>query len=183
VRILSIDPGETTGWAVWENGELVNQGQDDHTDFLDTLESLLQAVHEGQGPDLDLLVVEEYRLRQSASKAMVGNTFLTCEIIGVIGWLARKFTVGVAYQTPAQKDWWDNDKLKRAGLYARGLDHSRDAVRHGLYFWYLGQGKDVPKKRSLEEVLGLVGVASGDSGAGEAPGQEAGVEPDRSAQG
>jgi len=32
------------------------------------------------------------------------------------------------------KQWWTDEKLKRFGIYPKGLKHGRDALRHLLYY-------------------------------------------------
>lgn len=132
MRVMSIDPGGTVGWADWADGRLIEQDQDEPVAFLNMLEGTIA--------NYDHLVIEEYRLRQSSAKAMIGDTFETSQVIGAIMWMARKQGVEVTTQSPAFKTFWDNDKLKHLGLYVRGKDHSRDAVRHGLYWWFNGKG-------------------------------------------
>lgn len=145
VVVASIDPGETVGWAIWQDGIMLKQGQDPFIQFLDNFEGAIG--------ELDHIVLEEYRLRESSSKAMIGDEFITSQVIGVIKWFARKNNVKVHLQSPAQKDWWTNEKLKLTGYYVRGQQHSRDAIRHGLYWWYIGGGKEYCPL-GIEELFG-----------------------------
>lgn len=149
MRAISIDPGETVGWAVWhEEGQLFDQGEYEWEDFLVHLEKMLEK------DAIDHIIMEDYRLRKSASKAMINNQFLTVQVIGVIKWFSRKYDIPLTLQLPAQaKQFWDNDKLKMIDVYERGQRHSRDAVRHGLYFFYNGGGKDLIDN-SLKDLLG-----------------------------
>lgn len=147
MTVISVDPGETVGWALWVDGELLDQGEYEWEEFLERLEELLQS------GKVEVVVMEDYRLREKASKAMINSRFLTVQVIGVVKWLAKKHDVPVYLQLPAlAKQFWDNDKLKKIGYYEKGIRHSRDAVRHGLYFFYNGEGQQFANK-SLAELL------------------------------
>lgn len=132
MKYISIDPGETVGYSIWEEDKRLAQGEKDALDFLTMLEGIIE--------EIDLIIYEEYALRRSSAKAMIGNEFVTPQVIGVIKWIAYKGRVKTVKQTPAQKEFFTNDKLKKLGLYDRGQRHSRDSVRHALYYQFFTSG-------------------------------------------
>lgn len=134
MKYISIDPGSTVGFCIWEGLERVDFGEKEPLEFLDRLEVLLELGH------LDLVIFEGYALSGAKAKAMTGNKFETVQIIGVIKWLCYKNEVKWIEQTPAQKEFVDNERLKNLGLYDKGMQHCRDATRHGVY-WQLFTGK------------------------------------------
>lgn len=124
---ISVDPGEVCGFSVWKNCELIEQGEKPGQEFLVWLEGL---------KGIDMILYEGYALRGSASKAMINNEFYTIQVIGVVRWLAWKKGWKVVKQMPAMKEFFDNDRLKELGVYSRGFRHSRDSVRHALYWQF-----------------------------------------------
>lgn len=125
---LSCDPGETTGWSIWEDMERLEQGELDMIGFMTMIE---ERAHEW-----DMIIYESYALRRSSAKAMIGSEFETPQVIGVIKWVAHKNHLKVVKQSPSLKSFFDNDRLKQLDLYDRGQRHSRDSVRHALYWQY-----------------------------------------------
>ena len=132
MRYISIDPGETVGYSVWNGTERVEQGELGITEFLHKLEEKVG--------ELDLIIYESYALRRSSAKAMIGNEFETPQVIGVIKWIAYKAGIPTVKQSPAQKKFFGDDRLKKLGLYDRGQRHSRDSVRHALYRQFFTAG-------------------------------------------
>lgn len=128
MRYISIDPGETIGYSVWNGTERVEQGELGITEFLHKLEEKVG--------ELDLIIYESYALRRSSAKAMIGNEFETPQVIGIIKWIAYKAGIPTVKQSPAQKKFFGDDRLKKLGLYDRGQRHSRDSVRHALYWQF-----------------------------------------------
>lgn len=128
MKYISIDPGETVGYSIWEDSKRLTQGEKKTIDFLIMLEDIID--------ELDLIIYEGYALRRSSAKAMINNEFITSQVIGVIKWLAYKAKVETVKQSPAQKEFFTNNRLKKLGLYDRGQQHARDSVRHALYYQF-----------------------------------------------
>jgi len=141
MKWISIDPGETNGWSYWDGNERLDKGQDTSLELFERVE---RYIDEG----MEFLLYENYVLRQSSAKAMVGNKFLTSQNIGVLKWLAHKHGLKIATQMPAQKEFFDNDKLKHLGLYDKGLIHCRDSVRHALYYQFF-----TARTRNMKELI------------------------------
>lgn len=128
------DPGETTGWAMFEKGECI-----------------CGAFPNWQGVD-DILInsnpseilVEEFRLYGFKAHMMINSTFIPCEVIGVIKYLAEFYQIPVT-TAPASL----RNSVKQL-IYREDFTspHARDAVKHGLA--YLGRrGRLTPEYRAL----------------------------------
>ena len=136
VKILSLDPGGTTGWAVWNGEYLVpgpkgfNSGQiGPHEHHLDLYNFLcFEQTH-------DFVVVcesFEYRNEQRVNVELISR-----EYIGV----AKLFTAErqrgkkLILQTAGKvKPFWSDDKLRKLGLWSVGRKHANDAMRHLLHY-------------------------------------------------
>src|SRR5258708_7544214 len=105
--LLALDPGHTTGYAVLDyDGNIKEAGQFSHMTRLDHVLMLFQP---------RVTVIESFRLRLVA--AVVGSTIPTVENIGVAKYLCGQRGSLVVWQTPSQKAFFSNDRLKRLGVY------------------------------------------------------------------
>jgi hypothetical protein len=129
-RLISIDPGGTNGYAIWEEGAYLED-----SGALDAKE-LFELV---KNTKFHVMVIEEYRLYQSKAKTMIGNKFHTVQVIGVLKYLADESNIEVIEYPASYKKFWDNEKLKDLDLYT-GVIHTRDAIRHGLHYFQFGEG-------------------------------------------
>jgi len=141
MKWISIDPGETCGWSYWEDTEQLDKGQDNPIELFERIERYIDW-------GMEFILYENYVLRQSSAKSMVGNKFLVVQAIGVIKWMAHKHGVDIDTQMPAQKEFFSNDKLKHLGLYDKNLQHCRDSVRHALYYQFF-----TAKTRKMKELV------------------------------
>ncbi len=129
-RVVGIDPGGTTGLCRFEGKHLEVCEQFDLFELGDWLSTEL-------APE-DILVVEAYKLRASSAKTMIGNTFPAPEAIGLIKYWAHTKGKGIHWQSPAQKEYFSNERLQLLGLYQRGMPHANDSIRHALYYQSFG---------------------------------------------
>lgn len=142
-RLLCLDPGFTTGVAVFENGELSSWEQVttivQHTNGTTIkwadLVSLLIRVQP------TLVVCENYRIYEHKLDQHSNSSVDTLRLIGGIdllcsqGWDAFAPPVPIVYQMATQaKGFCTDDKLKEWGYWQKGMRHSRDAIRHGCYY-------------------------------------------------
>jgi hypothetical protein len=152
MRILSLDPGGTTGYSWCE---------------LDGDKSKKFEVHGGQlGPskhhlplwqllmnrrakwNWDVVVCETFSYRMVALEDEGGGTsyspninLISKEYIGVVE-LWAKSSVGsqalIVWQQPSEavgkKPFWHDDRLKLVGLHNKGERHRNDATRHLLHY-------------------------------------------------
>lgn len=150
---LTLDPGETTGWALWEGIELHSCGQwptPSPEDLADAVHALA-AVHY-----LARLLYEEYRVRGNKYKEHVGSEVVTIQHIGAIKVVASELSVPLFKQSAGMaKGFATDSKLRRWGLYQVGLRHANDAIRHGCYWILFASGKSDPRRRQVHAVGGL----------------------------
>ena len=126
---LALDPGETNGWSLWEDERRIDAGQDDWERLIGRLDRLSKN-------GLRLIVYERYALRSSAAKSMIGSEFETVQVIGAVKLMGYQLGIKLVGQMPAQKEFFDNERLKKLDLYDVGKQHTRDSVRHALYYQY-----------------------------------------------
>lgn len=158
MKWLTVDPGDTTGWATWrdKDPEPLEVGQDPNWDFVDTLaDGLAVGTHgdfqvgmcggdycveeDPSGPfaGVELIVVEDFLLYpwELRDGSMDWDAVETARVIGGILALARTANVRVVFQGA------DIKELAEAGgaedLFVRPLHpnrHANDAIRHGVYY-------------------------------------------------
>lgn len=126
--VVAVDPGGTTGFALWSPPIGLSMRElspaDKAVDWLADVASQLQGAH---------FVVERYIITPATAKMSQQHDAL--EIIGAIKFLCRKYGHTLTMQTPAEAKAFSTDaKLKNVGWYQPGLPHARDASRHALLF-------------------------------------------------
>jgi hypothetical protein len=131
MNVIALDPGVTTGLA-WQTEDCVAfaELQQEH---------VLQFVWERlRDPEhrIDAVVCESFTITvQTAKKSQDG--LVSIEIIGALRWMCALHGVRFQLQSPAvAKNFVDDAKLKRVGIYPTGLDHAKDAARHLVLFLY-----------------------------------------------
>lgn len=137
VRILGVDPGGTTGLALFDvddnsTPQLVWQKQitgglkgflDFHWDEL-------------EDTDIDLIVCESFNLREGLHGVDLTPTY-------IIGALEALYPVmPIVYQEPKLKPLCDDNRLKKMGYYVPARGHAMDAVRHVII--YLRNNRHMP---------------------------------------
>ena len=129
-RILAIDPGGSTGWALFEGTKPTKFG----TVYQDKFHDWLAAVVETFQPDD--IVVEDYLIRPEqlvGQKAHLWSSVQTVRFIGAIQFYGHQQKIPVTLQQPSIK-------TAAAGLTGlpytpkkKGMHHI-DAMLHGAYF-------------------------------------------------
>ena len=134
-RLLCLDPGETTGWCVFTKGELTHWGQaltmNKQTQMIDwdKVHGLIETIEPTQ------IVCEDYRVYSHKLDRHAFSKVPTLRIIGGFEYGAWLSGIPIHYQMAFQAKGFVTDaKLKEWGLWQDGLRHSRDAIRHGIYF-------------------------------------------------
>lgn len=139
LKILSLDPGGTTGVALTEYSdesvELIWQKQ-----IQGSLQGFLN-FHWDQMlfTEFDLIVCESFTLREGVHGADLSPVY----IIGALEALYP--TTPIIYQEPKLKPLCDDTRLKKMGLYTPARGHAMDAVRHAII--YLRNKKHIPTLR------------------------------------
>lgn len=131
-RLLSLDPGETTGFAHFAGPLFVHANQISTSSQQLALGELTTLLEEYKPT---LVVIEDYRVYANRTAQHAGSSLSTPRLIGMIETLLLQRDIPF-HKQPAgvAKQFVTDDKLKAWGLYSRGLKHARDAIRHGLYF-------------------------------------------------
>lgn len=137
MKILSLDPGGTTGYAIStvapdmpidiERSGQIKNGLKGFLDFhWDVLEDI----------EFDAIICENFELREGIYGADLSPVY-------IIGALEALYPITpILYQAPYQKPLVDDDRLKKLYLYEPGKPHRNDAVRHAVI--YLRNQKHIP---------------------------------------
>ncbi len=127
-RILSLDPGGTTGVASLyytpDQLKLVSVSQ-----VPGGLDGFLEWARPEMLNSYDIIVCEDFTLRPGIHGADLTPTY----IIGALTALTRNGT-GIVLQAPSQKSLCDDDRLKVMRMHTPGQPHGNDAVRHGIIY-------------------------------------------------
>ena len=132
MRIACIDPGGTTGIAVFvvEPGDVRLEGTL-ATKSYSTIFHFLSALIKGE---LDHIVCEQFRLLPSHAADLSYSTFPSSEVIGILKLLNELLEIPLTFQNPGDRSFFDDiSKLKALGYYDSNV-HVRDAIMHGLTF-------------------------------------------------
>lgn len=137
--LLALDPGLTTGWALFKYGTPYVCGQSNTREvasMCERIESLTDLI-----PDSDrLLVVEDYFIYPSKAKDHIYSTVPVARLIGCIETIAYQRYIRVVFQSASSaKGLVSDDRLLRHDLYVPGMPHAMDAIRHGLYYVLAGR--------------------------------------------
>lgn len=141
LKVISLDPGGTTGWvshtvtskdALRHNSDLAFTGgqigpEEHHKDLWQLLTQ--------HDPDVVLCESFEYRIVKNQGVDMPGVNLISREYIGVAKLYATSANKLYHQQKPADvKPLWTDEKLKGLGVYNSGAPHRNDATRHMLHF-------------------------------------------------
>lgn len=161
MRVLSIDPGVTTGWVLW-NGEVpvlgshfVREGvigwgqigpKRGFSEEFECAETLVDLVFSEDGSVCDVVLIEDFILQGGSLRAGGVNknrdglspVRITAVLLGLLrercGWGVGCTEGEVVFQMPAQKDTITNQRLKLFDMWFVGKQHARDAGRHLLVY-------------------------------------------------
>lgn len=128
--MTAVDPGNTTGWAMFDGSQVVNVGQ---LKWEEEFFTWLQEQHP------DVWVVENYRIRPASMNKGKSNfahqwsSVIPAQVIGAIQYRAYQTSVEVILQEPAVKPLG----AKMGGMtYTTNVkgQHGQDALYHGMYY-------------------------------------------------
>lgn len=165
-RIIAIDPGEMTGWAIgniysghisgeptpegeWAPGGqtlIVDQyGYDPWKGFVMNFANVM----EGENP-FDIVVYESFRIRATAAKALTGSDVPTAQCIGAIKLSSWRHGARLVTSEPSNKPVIDRQMGGTNYLPRRDqVEHYRDAVRHIHWYAVNKEGIDPDDTRVL----------------------------------
>ena len=130
-HIVAIDPGESIGICFTQDNEVYGLTIKEDTRLLSLYEWLTQYVPQ-------VVVYETFALRQSAAAHLVGNKFITCQVIGVIElYCLQHPEVKVVRLQPANKEYCgfsaspDDPQFRNIKMAneQKITEHTRDAYR------------------------------------------------------
>lgn len=139
--MLCLDPGGTTGYAIFEWGEdsefvIKSAGQ-----IPDGLAGFIKWYGEKHFGDWQFVVCESFTLRTGVKFPDLSPVY----IIGALEAYEDAWNQKVVYQPPTSKPLCNDDILKRLGIYIPGRGHANDALRHGII--YLRNNRHMPTLR------------------------------------
>jgi len=143
MKILSIDPGDRTGFAWLDTDYYTSFRSWETISIHKAIDSVRREL-----PSVSTVVVEDFIISSETHKKSKPQHW-PLELIGVVAYLCRSEGVLCVRQQPAQRLWMDNDKLKALGWYKgakKATDtqgHADDAARHlGVYLGAVKQDQD-----------------------------------------
>ena len=138
-RILSLDPGETTGVADYDGHGNITVYQKETKNIgqsYDWLYHVLTKVESYEASrQYDMLRYEDYRVYEWKAQDHSWSPVHTIRWIGAIQVAAHTtHTPNTCMMAQQAKGFWTDQKLDYFGLNPKGLRHGRDALRHLLYY-------------------------------------------------
>ena len=138
--LVALDPGGTTGYAIFNHLTLQEAGQLDtgsQEEALKLFEPLLGVGDRdrNRNRNIDAVVMEDHRVYQNRIEQHAGSSLSTPRLIGMIETLCLQHSIPWHKQPASMpKQFVTDEKLKAWGLYLPGKRHARDAIRHACYF-------------------------------------------------
>ena len=149
LTILALDPGVTTGYA------FAHLSEDEMSIAYDQEAMRHREFYNFIPRSIDHIICEGFTFRQGA--ALDGANLFPVEIIGIlelwrqdIGRYIPTYFQNASIQ--GKSAYWSDDKLKQDGIYRRGIDHGRSALKHLLYWYTFGAGFQFLKDQKKELV-------------------------------
>lgn len=147
VKVISIDPGRTTGYcfAKIEDGELHYypfQSDDEVDDLWRKLEEFKP----------NYIIIEDFEFRKGKHRAKLD--LFPVQLIGIASLYVNfvdPYCVLFIQKASIGKEYYTDNVLKQLGLYERGKPHAMDASRHLLQWCMFRAGnKYIGQKRTEE---------------------------------
>lgn len=143
-RILGLDPGETTGFALFSStSRCVDWIEIDQVRTSNPEEATenLMVLFDHLRPDR--VVFESYHIYGWKADTHKWSEVFTLQVIGCIWTLCQQRRIPHSQQSAQNaKGFWTDDLLHTFGLYQRGIKHGRDATRHALHYLCFGGSND-----------------------------------------
>jgi hypothetical protein len=142
-RLLALDPGETCGYALFILGKLQESGQQPCGELpAKGIQELFDKYYPTH------VVAEDYRIYQHKTDSHTWSSLFTPRLLGMIELLCYQKTIKLEWlMASTHKGFCTDTKLRDWGLWLRGKQHARDAVRIGC-FHLLFSGRTLCKRNS-----------------------------------
>jgi hypothetical protein len=139
--VLSLDPGETTGYALFEttptSANMVYFGQV-KTWELD--KAIIAFTHLLDTYKPNIVVFEAYRIYEWKTDQHTNSEVPTLQVIGCLKTLCIQRSIPFTDQSAqVAKQFVTDEKLTAWNFYHAGVRHARDAIRHGAYYLLFGK--------------------------------------------
>ena len=130
-RLVALDPGETTGLAYFDFGELIDTEQIKLSFKRHDWNPLIDRICQIQPT---VIAYEDYKIYPGLAKAHTLSGVPTLKIIGAIEFLCsyNKYQ-SISMMASTAKGFVSDLKLKEWGFYKKSMNHGRDATRLGLH--------------------------------------------------
>lgn len=145
MKFLCLDPGESTGCAIFEDDTLIEAGTLDAWEMIDVLDDALTpdgdlfsfegAANAGNWEGIELVVMEDWVLYPWAAEAQVWDKQRTVRVIGAVELLCRQHGIPLVLQPAKIKESAEAGGAE--AYFKRPLHpnrHANDAIRHGVYY-------------------------------------------------
>ena len=125
--VLAVDPGRTTGFVIWRDGERFEKELDAET----FLAYIAPSIEKGE---FDYVVCERYIITTQTAK--LSQAPWSLEQIGVLRFLCARHNIPFVLQNVSDAKRFANEQRLKQIRWARpkGGGHARDAQRHLLLF-------------------------------------------------
>lgn len=160
-RIIAIDPGEATGYAIGridkkaKEFQIETWGHDPWRVFSMNYMNVML----GDNP-FEIVVYESWRLRPEAAKPLIGSDFPAVQGIGVIKYGAWHRKAELCTTEPSYKPIIDKQMGGKDYLPERDtVEHYRDAFRH--LCWYAVNSAGIGPEAVRMEALRARGAGAG----------------------
>lgn len=151
--LLALDPGETTGVAVFEGYALRKALQLNTSEMglgLDRLENLFAEEKPTH------VAIENYQVYAWRAQQHIGSNLHTPRVIGMIETLCHMRKIPYVKQTAqVAKGFATDSRLQEMGYWLPGLRHARDAIRHGLYYIVFPSKQAISRQRVADAAAGV----------------------------
>lgn len=127
MKILTLDPGNSTGWCFKGDKLIGGTLPEDHN-----MVALLILELEP-----DVVVYESFKLYPGKAKSLAWNSFYPCEVIGVIKYVSSLIGAKLISQDPYVKKYaggFDDDWHNEMVIEGKITEHVKDAYLHLKYF-------------------------------------------------
>lgn len=152
VRVIGLDPGETTGACVFDGPNLIDARQLPTGLMPSAAYEVWKYVSTFQVSSA-VLVIEDYRVYSWKAKEHSWAGLHTPRLIGAIEYMAR-YQLGelqlVKQSAQNAKGFCTDEKLKQWGLWQKGERHARDAIRHAVFYllFQVAKVQQLPGKKT-----------------------------------
>jgi len=138
--LVALDPGETTGYAIFMNNYLIETGQISGKNFVECIKDLHRLLRNANPHHV---VMEDYKIYSHKSQAHAWSSLFTPRLLGAIETLCYFERKVLHRQMASAKGFCTDEKLKKWNMFRVGQPHACDAVRHGVYFILFRSNREV----------------------------------------